>query len=502
MKNKIIILLFILIIFIGILLRIYNLGKYNFWRDEVFSVLVAKGIAPWDMASYSYLIDSPLFCLFLRLWLKLGDSEFILRLFPFIFGVLSIPAIYLVAKELFDKKVGLISAFILTISPFHIYYSQELRTYSLVTFLVLIAIYCLIKSLKENRIFSWVGFVIFTTLTIYSHNMALLLLIAINFYIFYFYKKYKVIFRRWLTSQFFILLFYLPWVEVILKQIAHIKAANFYNWLPKDYLFNIIQTFLIFNLGYNANTIINLLAILLILPLFIFVIYDKIYKEEIYMLLWWLFIPLIIVIMFSIMIFPAYIIRTTIYLSAVYYIIVSYGLSKLKPNKIYLYFLLFFIILTAISLKNYYQNIFPSPEFPYSVGFHPRMEFKLASNYINQNYQNGNIVVDTGGFFGVTYLPFLYYCASRLEGKIFVVTSQDYASLINSKVDEKIKVKYTDLNEIQKKNYKRLWLISSSFGNDQKNPFSKNIIEYLNRNYTMMDTKDFVGIKIRFYQKR
>ena len=60
-----------------------------------------------------------------------GYTTFVARLFSAILGILSIYGINILGKELINKKVGLISALILTINPFHLYFSQEARPYIL-----------------------------------------------------------------------------------------------------------------------------------------------------------------------------------------------------------------------------------------------------------------------------------------------------------------------------------------------------------------------------------
>jgi len=501
--------LFILILLIGIALRIYNLGKYNFWWDEILSIEIAKAMTFWNIAYFGYATASPLFYLLLRFWLHLGNSEFILRLLPFIFGVLSIPTIYLVGKELFDKKVGLISAFILAISPFHIYYSQELRTYSLVTFLALITIYYLVRILKKNKIFYWVGFITSTMLILYSHNIALFLMITVNCYFLLFYKKYKILWRNWLISQFIILLLYLPWVKIIFVQIWYAKALGCFQGIPTDYLTNFIQIFRIFNLGYNAKEITHLLIILLFLPLFLFGIWDEEKKEEIYLLLCWLFIPIIMLTIFSNLMFPLYLVRVLIYISPAYYIIIAYGVSRLKLNKIYLYFFLFFSILVGFSLKNHYLNIFPLPELPYRVGVHPRKEFKLASDYINQNYQKGDIIGHTSE---ATHLPFLYYHKKKLEETIFVSGHQNldinhlklhlfYFKILKEKKILPININIpVNIETIKRNSYKRIWLVFSSWENNQTDLALENIKKYLEKNFIIVKTKEFLGITIYLYQ--
>ena len=80
-----------------------------------------------------------------------GQSEFSIRFPALIFGVLSIFMIYKLGKVLFNLEIGLLSALILAISPFHIHYSQEARPYSLLMVLSLISTYYFVKFIKSHH---------------------------------------------------------------------------------------------------------------------------------------------------------------------------------------------------------------------------------------------------------------------------------------------------------------------------------------------------------------
>jgi uncharacterized membrane protein len=58
-----------------------------------------------------------------------------------LFGFISIFLIYHLARQLFNRDVGLLSALLMALSLFHIHYSQEARQYALVTLLTLTSSY-------------------------------------------------------------------------------------------------------------------------------------------------------------------------------------------------------------------------------------------------------------------------------------------------------------------------------------------------------------------------
>mgnify|MGYP001583965587 FL=1 len=160
--------LLISILSIGIGLRLYKLGNGSLWFDESLP-LISTGDALKILLSGKFYYPIAYASLVHYYWTIVGNSEFMLRLSSAIFGAASIIALYFLAKLLFNKKAGLFSAFILSISPFHIYYSQELRMYSLISLLSLVSAYCLIKSIRVNKNIYWSGYALFNIINIYVH---------------------------------------------------------------------------------------------------------------------------------------------------------------------------------------------------------------------------------------------------------------------------------------------------------------------------------------------
>ena len=80
------------------------------------------------------------------LWLTvraIGDGELAVRLPGLIAGTLVIPALYLLGKELYDRRTGLVAAAFGAASPLLIWYAQEARMYAFVTLFGLLALWTL-----------------------------------------------------------------------------------------------------------------------------------------------------------------------------------------------------------------------------------------------------------------------------------------------------------------------------------------------------------------------
>ena len=91
----------------------------------------------------------------MRLWLHLGQSEAWVRLPAAVFGIASIPVIYLVARKLVGVGAALASAAILAFSPTHVYYSQEARSYTMTILLVMVSSWFFVRAVEENRERDW-----------------------------------------------------------------------------------------------------------------------------------------------------------------------------------------------------------------------------------------------------------------------------------------------------------------------------------------------------------
>jgi 4-amino-4-deoxy-L-arabinose transferase-like glycosyltransferase len=95
------------------------------------------------------------------------------------FGCLTIPVIYKLGCQLGKRKdLGLWSAFLLAVSPFHIWYSQEARAYTLFYLIAASALYCFFKAMDDDHRRSWFLFAAFSISGIYIHYYFVVLLIC------------------------------------------------------------------------------------------------------------------------------------------------------------------------------------------------------------------------------------------------------------------------------------------------------------------------------------
>jgi 4-amino-4-deoxy-L-arabinose transferase-like glycosyltransferase len=79
-----------------------------------------------------------------------GLNEFAVRFVPATFGVLSIIITYLLAKQIFDKKIALLSSLLLSLCQFHVKYSRQGMLDVPLTFFVLLTLFLFIKGFNSK----------------------------------------------------------------------------------------------------------------------------------------------------------------------------------------------------------------------------------------------------------------------------------------------------------------------------------------------------------------
>src|SRR4029079_10556402 len=165
---------------VGLVLRRYHLGVESFWFDEADIVAQAQAPALHILTDFTKAgANGPLYTLLLHFWIGLvGTSETAVRTLPMIFGTATIPLMYLVGRRLLTTTVGLFGALLLTVSPFHIWHSQDAKMYTLVVFVILGSLWLYLVALERDRPLWWAAYLLATWVALYAHILAALFLVA------------------------------------------------------------------------------------------------------------------------------------------------------------------------------------------------------------------------------------------------------------------------------------------------------------------------------------
>jgi len=161
------------IVLVSFALRVFRLDAQSLWYDEAFSVYLAHFDLAEITARTAADIQPPLYYYLLNLWIAMaGDSEFAVRFVSLVFGVLTVPLMFVTARRLFNCGVGVIAALLAMLSPLYLWYSQEARMYTLITFLLLLSSYAMLRAISGGTRRWWTVFALANIAAAYTHYFA------------------------------------------------------------------------------------------------------------------------------------------------------------------------------------------------------------------------------------------------------------------------------------------------------------------------------------------
>lgn len=167
------IILSLIIILTGIFFRILPYDSVQgLWNDEYVSWFISQKpfIVEFVKGVFSQ-CHMPLYYLYLKLVTSvLGSNDVILRLSSTIIGLLSILVMYKVGRER-DNNFGLLCAFFTSVSGFLIYFSYEVRPYSLIFLFSALSLLYSIRVLKYTDKRNLYGYLISNLLIILTHTI-------------------------------------------------------------------------------------------------------------------------------------------------------------------------------------------------------------------------------------------------------------------------------------------------------------------------------------------
>jgi mannosyltransferase len=250
----------ILILGIGFALRLAKIQARSLWYDEAFAVLFAeKGVSAMiygtltPVAGGAADIHPLLYYTTLNLWMQAaGQSVLAVRLWSVFWGMLCIALAYRIARELWDARVGVWTALLVAVFPFHIHYSQETRMYTLLCLLLLGAVVCYLRAVRPRQLRTgqalslhgilrrfgiqrhdvrlrwWIAFGVCAGLAMYTQQLAAFTLVALGLWALLT-RRAPVIVGITIGTA-IALVIYAPWLLQIPSQLQKI---NSYYWVAK-----------------------------------------------------------------------------------------------------------------------------------------------------------------------------------------------------------------------------------------------------------------------------
>lgn len=194
--------------------------QYDIWYDEACSWFTAIQSFPFGVMNNLLNLDlqhTPLYFFMLNLWIRLfGDSEIAMRSLSLIFGIATVPMVYLVAKKITSSLNAKLTTAVVAVAPLLVFFSVEIRMYPIAVFLVLLSLNYLIDFEQKGNKKSLIKLVIANLMIPYTlvgaifYNLTLILC-----YGFYLFKSNKDKFITYIKSAGVELLCLVPYFVLV-----------------------------------------------------------------------------------------------------------------------------------------------------------------------------------------------------------------------------------------------------------------------------------------------
>jgi len=394
-------------------LRFYRLGDASFWIDEVYTAHTSQ--LPWStLWVTAYNPTPPLFFSVIKLLTQTGDSEWWFRLPSALSGVVTVFFVYVAVRILSDTRTAVASALLLTFSIGNIEYSQEARSYALVSMFISLSFLGL-ASLHARWQHDIDGFSFSTFLksggavfgigvlgALYSHNTAVFYWLGVQlFFLAWWVKPFRFdrsCLASWFLVNLLVLLLWLPWFIASLQ----VMESGSFDWL-KNFSWSKALNVWIHVHGVMPDLAIQPWANTLLLLLALVGAYG-LRKQPVVLL------TLLSLVVFSSLVIwaygyierPVYMRRTILWGTLFTTILIAIGLNQL-PTLVANALLVFLVVVGAMGFHSYNGGL--------KAG---REDWRSAGARFGEEYKPEDILVFRSSF---TAIAFLYYAQPYLQGE-------------------------------------------------------------------------------------
>ena len=248
-------------------LRLARLPLITMWSDEYHSFIVSSlPLAEILRGNYTGDLNPPLYFALLHLQrIIFGDSEIAMRSLSLVFAVLSLPLVFALAQSILKAFIPSIAALVLAaFHPMLIYYSVEIRSYSLLILFGLLGFLGCVKIQEGSEHPQvWAILLVFGSCgCLYAHHFGMIVPLSICAFV----AVHVIISKRWTKRETLILLsvvlsvlLYLPGLVMLWRQTRALSAGT--NLIP------LAQSLQVFVFSTDHPPYEQLLAVLAIMAL-------------------------------------------------------------------------------------------------------------------------------------------------------------------------------------------------------------------------------------------
>lgn len=417
------------IIAVASALRLVGLQQKCLYCDEGWTLCMARSTVRGLLEGCRNSDNMPFHPLLTKVFVHFKDTDFLLRLPSAILGILAVIIVYQLGKLLFNQRAGLLSAFLLSISPLAVLYSRFARMYSLLPFLSLVSMFAFYRIIAEpgKRKSLFYLLILANAVGVYSQFFFWILVLFENLVVLFLWLKKTFALKRWVISQLIFILLYLPWLPNVPGQVSFVTPFRHY---LKEFPFAVQlgYVFLNFLLGDTVNPWIFPITIpcsLLFLGILVLVwIRRSPYRFAVNTIL----ALLLFVSLPSLIFVPTVTGKHLGMVLPFFLLLIGYGLTRIDRARLRWCALILITMFSSYSLYNYYTN-------QQLRDLEMALPWKEIAGHIERNSRENDVIV-----FNNVYCTFSDMFPRYYKGKLKIVAlkSEGTESLTREQVADEL----------------------------------------------------------------
>ena len=483
-------------------LRLYRLSAQSIWVDEMLTLSSSGVTAPLHPIDIFDNLHGPLHSLLVFLWTKVaGQGEFALRFPSVVFSVLSLYAIWRLIRKLTNPRVAFVALAIMTVSPFHVWYAQEARNYSMLLFFAAMSFDSFLELIAEPRRAVFGRYVLFT-FAAFLCNMSMAFAVLVQDIVFFFWPR-KLSFRNLVAAHVLLVLLLSPWLYDMFQRVEFHRLVRTEPYAAGEFLrgqttftpLALPYTFFVFSTGYSMGPslrelhestrmlflsghlrVVLFTAISFALPCVLGILSLRNKKKLLWLLLIWLAVPLGIVSLFAVKNFKPFNPRYVMVAYPAYVLLLARGLrwpDHAHLSRKLLSGLLAAMVLasTVLSLSNLYHS-----------RHYWKDDFRSAGATLDGQLQERDVVFTEG-----TYEPLIYYCRTPVT----------FHSLFPNLISDEAVLR--DFLREKSAGAHRVWLVTARLWDLDP---ERKVLRLFEQYFIMEKESNFEGVDLFLFRKR
>ncbi len=422
------------ILLVAFALRLYQISVMALRADEASNLFLAAQ-NPADIIRPFITQDPhlPLYHILLHYWMLVaGQSELAVR-FPTVFaGVLIVALTVALSRIVFPnrREIAVFGVLFAAINPYLIWDAQDAYMYSFLTALTLGSWNALLRAIGPGAsLAAWPKYVVAGALGLYFHYLAGLVWIAQGVLWLYMVWTHAISRRTslaWIAAQAAVVLLFLPWLVFALPLLSGFDL-NFF--APTDLAGLLARSFIGFSVGRAESHLMPPMVEPSIggwLALGFFAIFllgfvrGRQDRRGRLVLGISLFVPLLVLYLFSILRFPIFDERYVLFLIPAFLLLLARGFTRLGNRWLAAGALLFVLLASAHSLYNYF----------YVPVFAKSPDWQSFVQRLSAESRSGDVLIQN---YPDPALP--YYLQSRMPRVLLPRSSFDSAAAVDADLD-------------------------------------------------------------------